>query len=63
MHFRGNAHQQPLLELSGKQLVGVRLKVPGMHWTENGALAMAALKTADLNSHWHTFWKTLTLAT
>lgn len=51
------------MESSCKQLVGMRLKGPGMHWTEHGALAMTALKATDLNGHWHTFWKTLTLAT
>ncbi len=51
------------MESSCKQLVGVRLKGPGMHWTEHGALAMTALKATDLNGHWHAFWETLTLAT
>lgn len=51
------------MESSCKQLVGVRLKGPGMHWTEHGALAMTALKATDLNGHWHAFWKNLTLAT
>jgi hypothetical protein len=51
------------MESSCKQLVGVRLKGPGMHWTEHGALAMTALKATDLNGHWHAFWNTLTLAT
>ena len=51
------------MESSCKQLVGVRLKGPGMHWTEHGALAMTALKATDLNGQWHVFWKTLALAT
>ena len=51
------------MESSCKQLVGVRLKGPGMHWTEAGALAMTALKATNLNQHWHSFWQTLALST
>lgn len=49
------------MESSCKQLVGVRLKGPGMHWTEAGALAITALKATDLNGQWHSFWQNLTL--
>jgi hypothetical protein len=49
------------MESSCKQLVGVRLKGPGMHWTEAGALAVTALKATDLNGQWLHFWKNLTL--
>jgi hypothetical protein len=38
-----------LIESTCKQLVGRRLKGPGMHWSEHGALAMTALKATDLN--------------
>jgi hypothetical protein len=51
-----------MIESTAKQLVGVRLKGPGMHWTEHGALAITALRAHDLNGHWHSFWKSLTLA-
>lgn len=51
------------MESSCQQLVGVRLKGPGMHWTEQGALAITALKATNLNGHWHSFWNSLTLAT
>lgn len=51
------------MESSCKQLVGVRLKGPGMHWTEQGALAITAIKATDLNGQWLTFWKNLALAT
>lgn len=44
------------MESSCKQLVGVRLKGPGMHWTEAGALAVTALKATDLNGQWQSFW-------
>jgi len=50
------------MESSCKQLVGVRLKGPGMHWTEAGALAVTALKATDLNGQWHSFWNTLILS-
>jgi hypothetical protein len=49
------------MESSCKQLVGVRLKGPGMHWTEAGALAVTALKAIDLNGRWKSFWRNLTL--
>jgi len=51
-----------MIESTAKQLVGVRLKGPGMHWTEHGALAITALRARDLNGGWHSFWKSLTLA-
>lgn len=50
------------MESSCKQLVGVRLKGPGMHWTEAGALAVTALRATDLNGDWTTFWKNLLLS-
>jgi hypothetical protein len=49
-------------ESTCKQLVGLRLKGPGMHWTDHGALAITALRAIDLNGHWHTFWKSAALA-
>lgn len=50
-----------IMESSCKQLVGLRLKGPGMHWTEEGALAMTALRTMELNQKWHQFWNSLVL--
>jgi hypothetical protein len=50
-----------LIESTCKQLVGLRLKGPGMHWSEHGALAMTALKATDINGDWHSFWNSLTL--
>lgn len=52
-----------IMESSCKQLVGLRLKGPGMHWTEEGALAITALRTMELNQKWHQFWDALVLAT
>lgn len=52
-----------MIESTCKQLVGLRLKGPGMHWSEHGALAMTALKATDLNGDWHSFWNSLTLCT
>ncbi len=51
-----------MIESTAKQLIGVRLKGPGMHWSEQGALAMTALRAHDLNGCWHSFWQSLTLA-
>lgn len=50
-----------MIESTGKQLVGGRLKGPGMHWTEAGALAVTALRATDLNGRWHEHWRNLTL--
>ena len=50
-----------MMESSCKQLVGMRLKGPGMHWTEAGALAVTALRAIELNQKWETFWKELVL--
>ena len=52
-----------MIESTCKQVVGQRLKGPGMHWSEQGALAMTALKATELNGDWHSFWKSLTLCT
>lgn len=52
-----------MIESTAKQLVGLRLKGPGMHWSENGALAVTALRAQDLNGFWSKFWTNLTLAT
>ena len=50
-----------MIESTAKQLVGIRLKGPGMHWSHDGATAITALRAQDLNDLWHTFWKTLAL--
>jgi hypothetical protein len=52
-----------MIESTCKQVVGQRLKGPGMHWSEHGALAMTALKATELNGDWHSFWKSLLLCT
>lgn len=51
-----------LIESTCKQVVGQRLKGPGMHWCESGALAMTALKATELNGDWHRFWNSLLLS-
>ena len=50
-----------MIESTAKQLVGLRLKGPGMHWSEAGALAVTALRAHSLNHHWHRFWSNLLL--
>jgi hypothetical protein len=52
-----------MMESTCKQLVGQRLKGPGMHWTEQGALAVTALRATNLNRKWTTFWNSLLLST
>jgi hypothetical protein len=51
-----------MIESTAKQLVALRLKGPGMHWSPHGATAITALRAQDLNGAWHTFWKNLALA-
>lgn len=51
-----------MIEATCKQLVGGRLKGPGMHWTEQGALAITALRATELNGRWHQTWNSLLLA-
>lgn len=50
-----------MIESTARQLVGLRLKGPGMHWSESGAIAVTALRAQSLNHHWHQFWNTLVL--
>ena len=50
-----------MVESSAKQLVGLRLKGPGMHWSRAGATALTALRCHTLNGHWHQTWQNLTL--
>ncbi len=59
------------IESTAKPRVGLRLKGPGLHGSERGALAVTALRATDLratalratdlNGHWHQLWTTLTL--
>jgi hypothetical protein len=51
-----------MMESTCKQLVGLRLKGPGMHWSEHGALAVTALRATDLNGRWQSFWNSLLLS-
>ena len=45
-----------MVESTCKQLVGVRLKGSGRQWSEQGAVAMTALKAHYLNGTWNRFW-------
>jgi len=45
-----------LMESTCKQLVAQRLKGSGRQWSENGAVAMAALTVQRLNHTWEAFW-------
>ena len=59
---QGHAIGTGLMEATVKQLVGQRLKGCGMHWSRDGATAITALRSTDLNGHWHQTWKTLALS-
>ena len=51
-----------MMESTCKQLVGQRLKGPGMHWSDVGALAVTALRAVELNGKWNPFWNSLALS-
>jgi hypothetical protein len=46
-----------MMESSCKQVVGQRLKGPGMQWSDPGALAMAALVGYHINGTLDRFWE------
>ncbi|MCA9085139.1 MAG: hypothetical protein KDA81_13840, partial [Planctomycetaceae bacterium] len=48
-----------MFESTPKQLVGLRLKGSGMHWSPAGASAITALRAHNLNNNRHNLWKTL----
>lgn len=48
-----------MIESTAKQLVGLRLKGPGMHWSPLGASAITALRAHNINNNWHQLWKNL----
>ena len=50
-----------MIESTAKQLVGIRLKGPGMHWSPAGASAVTALRAHNINNNWHSLWKNLVL--
>ena len=50
-----------MIESTAKQLVGIRLKGPGMHWSPAGASAITALRAHNINNNWHSVWKSLVL--
>jgi hypothetical protein len=50
-----------MMESTARQLVGLRLKGPGMHWSEAGALAITALRAQTINRRWHQLWDNLVL--
>lgn len=42
-----------MIESTARQLVGLRLKGPGMHWSEARAIAITALRAQTLNHRWY----------
>lgn len=51
-----------MLESTTRELVGLRLKGPDMHWGPYGATAMTAPRAQDLNGCWPAFRKSRTFA-
>jgi hypothetical protein len=50
-----------MIESTARQLVAVRLKGPGMHWSKLGASAVTALKAHHINHNWHQLWTNLVI--
>ncbi|MEZ6040371.1 MAG: hypothetical protein R3C20_07685 [Planctomycetaceae bacterium] len=50
-----------MIEATAKQLVGIRLKGPHMHWSPLAASAITALRAQNINNNWHQIWKTLVI--
>jgi hypothetical protein len=58
-HFKDEGYVigSGMIESTCKQVVGQRLKGPGMQWSESGAIAMAALVGQRVNGTWQSFWE------
>ena len=61
-HEEGYPTGSGTVESGCKQLVGMRMKGPGMRWSRPGAQNMLALRTEYLSKRWNDAWQ-LTLAT
>ena len=59
--YRDNKWQigSGMIESTAKQLVGIRLKGPGVYWSPAGASAITALRVHNINNNWHSLWKNL----
>ena len=59
--YRDNKWQigSGMIESTAKQLVGIRLKGPGVYWSPTGASAITALRVHNINNNWHSLWKNL----
>lgn len=54
---RGRCIGSGAIESLCKQLFTMRMKGPGMFWTESGARAVLSLRTVYLTGHWEELWK------
>lgn len=50
-----------MIESNAKELVVIRHQAPGMHWSEQGAIAITAVGPHSLSHNWNEFWKNLLL--
>lgn len=46
-----------VVEAGCRNVIGLRLKQSGMHWTVRGANAIIALRCAELSGRWEEFWE------
>lgn len=46
-----------VVEGTCRHLVKDRMELAGMHWTEEGAEAVLALRAIQINGHWDDFWR------
>jgi len=54
-HFVGSG----AVESGCKAVIGQRLKLSGMRWTEHGAAAILALRCQEASGHWDQIWQRL----
>jgi len=47
-----------VVEAGCRNVIGLRLKQSGMHWTVRGANTIIALRCAELSGRWEEFWET-----
>ena len=59
--YRDNKWQigSGMIEFTAKQLVGIRLKGPGVYWSPAGGSAITALRAHNNNGH--ALWKNLVI--
>jgi len=61
-HAAGLCTSTGVVKAGCKLVVGTRIKHPGMHWSQRGANAIIALRSAKLSNRLNPFWLSTTKA-